>query len=92
MAKKTNKITLPKTSEGFDKAIQKLMDKGINTRDDAYRCAYLSCKSIELEIEKLAPYSDQPVVAELLKKYKELQVKWQARLAHTEEHLLDPIN
>lgn len=93
MAKKTiKKISTPRTSEGFDKALNKLASENISTREDAYKFAYLMFESIKMDIEKLDPDDGNPLTQELLKNYKELYNKWEKALKYTKEHYFEPIN
>lgn len=85
MEKKSNlpKITLPRTSDGFQKKIEAMQKAGINTRKDAYIFAMLNLKSVEFEMERCKGYEDNPLIAGLLERYVPLKERWEKRLRYT---------
>ena len=93
MAKETKlpKVSFPRTSDGFQKRIEKMQKEGINTRDRAYEYVMLNLKSIEHEMESCRAFKENPMIAGLLERYEALKEKWEKRLQFTIDHINDPI-
>lgn len=101
MANKLPKITLPRTSDGFTKKLNKLNDAGIKTRKQAYEYAYLMLESINFELKKLeeqviklegrAALNGKVLLEGLIERYKPLQEKWKNRLQYTIDHFNEPV-
>lgn len=88
---KLPKITYPRTLDGLQKKIQAMQKAGINTRKDAYIYTMLNLKSIELEMERLKGYEDNPVVAGLLERYTKLRAKWEGHREYTINNINEPV-
>lgn len=101
MVGKLPKITLPRTSDGFAKKLNKLNGVGIKTRKQAYEYAYLMLESINFELKKLeeqviklegcAALNGKVLLEGLIERYKPLQEKWQKNLQYTIDHFNEPI-
>ena len=77
----------PTTHEGFQKQLNKISKDGITTPEQANKFARLMLDSIDLEIEKLAEWKDNPMVQQLVEKYQRMKENWVQRLNYTEEQL-----
>lgn len=91
METKLPKISFPRTSDGFQKKIEKMQKAGINTRKDAYIYAMLNLKSIDFEMERLKEYADNKMVAGLLERYATLKVNWEKKLQYTIDNINKPL-
>lgn len=91
METKLPKISFPRTSDGFQKKIEKMQKEGINTRERAYEYVMLNLKSIELEMERCKAFKENPMIAGLLERYDKLKAKWEKRLKFTIDHINDPL-
>ena len=91
METKLPKISYPRTSDGFQKKIEKMQKEGINTRERAYIYTMLNLKSIELEMERLKGYESNPMVAGLIERYNKLKVKWEACKSFTTNNINKPL-
>lgn len=75
---------MPTTHAGFQKKLNELSAKGINDSATALKYATLMLGSIELELESLDAYADNPLVTELRSKYMNLKETWNRRLKHVQ--------
>lgn len=93
MAKKTTlpKITFPRTSDGFQKKIEKMQKDGINTREDAYKYAMLNLASVDFEMNRINDYKENPIIAGLLERYEVLKARWEKRLQFTIDNINKPL-
>ena len=91
METKLPKITYPRTSDGFQKKIEKMQKEGINTREQAYIYVMLNLKSIELEMERCEDFKENPIIAGLLERYDRLKARWEKRLQFTIDNINKPI-
>lgn len=89
---KLPKITYPRTSDGFQKKIEKMQNAGIKTREDAYKYVMLNLKAIEFEMGRVMEHKDNPMIAGLIERYDHLKAKWEKRLQYTIENINKPID
>lgn len=83
------KITLPKTSDGYQKKLDALVKSGISTPEDKYKYAYIMFNSIEFEMNRLKEVDQSnPIVQGLLQRYEPLKQKWSKILQYTEAECL----
>lgn len=82
---------LPRTSQGFDKALAKIKGNGIVSRQQAADYAIMMRESIRFEMQKLQGFESNPMVEELKRKYQEIESKWTRIVDYTNEHLFDKI-
>ena len=92
METKLPKISFPRTSDGFQKKIEKMQKAGIKTREDAYKYVMLNLKAIDLEMERVMAHKDNPVIAGLIERYDRLKAKWEKKLQYTIANLNTPID
>lgn len=92
METKLPKMTYPRTSDGFQKKIEKMQKDGFNTREDAYKFAMLNIKSIEFEMARVMAHKDNPVIAGLIERYELLKRRWEKKLQYTIDNINNPVN
>lgn len=85
------KVTYPRTSDGFQKKIQKMNEAGIKTREDAYKFAALNLKAIEFEMDRCKGREDNELIAGLLERYNKLKKNWERRLQYAAENIYEPV-
>lgn len=81
------KITLPRTSDGFQKKLDAMNKAGINTKEDAYKYAVLMLASIDFEMERCRAFADNPMVAGLLERYEKMKERWEKHVEYTKDHI-----
>lgn len=75
---------MPTTHAGFQKKLKELSAKGINDPATALEYATLMLGSIDLELESLDGFADNPLVSELRTKYQDMKAAWNRRLKHVQ--------
>ena len=88
---KLPKVTLPRTSDGFQKKLDKMVKDGIKTPEDAYKYSVLMFESVEFEMKRLEAFKDNELAAGLIERYGALRDKWKRRLEYTKNQLINAL-